>query len=141
MNGMRFSGLYIALLLGRELVLASDGTFTSPQTGQKCIFFLFYHNYDVFTDYYFCRHRVLSSKSKYQGPMKALSCSSTVSRNSMVLKRNQTVMPDTLGVPTASYSTRINSFEEVFFIHVCFNRNSESWHYMKEIPTFRTIYR
>lgn len=58
--------------------------------------YVFYHNYDVFTDFYFWRHTVLSSKSKYQGPLEALSCSSKVSRNSMVLKRNQTVMPDTL---------------------------------------------
>jgi len=33
---MRFSGLCIALLLGRERVLASDGMFTLLQTGQKC---------------------------------------------------------------------------------------------------------
>ena len=100
MNGKRFNGLCIALLFGRErcvgcwrhVHLAADRT----NIYIYIYIYIYYHNYDVFTVYCFCRHRVLSSKSKYQGPLKALSCSSTVSCNSMVLNRNQTVMPDTL---------------------------------------------
>lgn len=40
MNGLRFSGLCFALLLGREHVLACDGMCTLLQTGQKCMYIL-----------------------------------------------------------------------------------------------------